>query len=196
MGEAGAVREDLPGVGKSRGNLMKHQRSHHRKILPKERVYLTKFFDAAEADVVEFGDYHRLRAEVGRKLSRSWHEVPRGAEVRLLNKLNKVIMMGRVVPVVLEKEDVERIEEVRRRFGFRSRSEVVREAVRRFLDEVPRARVVRVRRMTKERAKREILRYLGEHGSAYVDDIALELGIDLDLAFEAARELQEEGVVG
>jgi Arc/MetJ-type ribon-helix-helix transcriptional regulator len=175
---------------------MKHQRSHHRKILPKERVDLTKFFDAAEADVVEFGDYHRLRAEVGRKLSRSWHEVPRGVEVRLLNKLNKVIMMGRVVPVVLEKEDVERIEEVRRRFGFRSRSEVVREAVRRFLDEVPRTRVVRVRGMTKERAKREILRYLREHGSAYVDDIALELGIDLDLAFEAARELQEEGVVG
>ena len=104
--------------------------------------------------------------------------------------------MGRVVPVVLGKEEVERIEEVRRRFGFRSRSEVIREAVRRFLDEVPRTRVVRVRRMTKERAKREILRYLGEHGSAYVDDIALELGIDLDLAFEAARELQEEGVVG
>jgi len=44
----------------------------HLKILPKEKVDLTKFFDAAEADVAEFGDYHRLKAEVGRKkLSRS-----------------------------------------------------------------------------------------------------------------------------
>ena len=39
----------------------------HLKILPKEKVDLTKFFDAAEADVVEFGDYHGLKAEVGRK---------------------------------------------------------------------------------------------------------------------------------
>jgi Arc/MetJ-type ribon-helix-helix transcriptional regulator len=104
--------------------------------------------------------------------------------------------MNRIVPVVLGKEDLKRIEETKRRFGFRSRSELIREAVRRFLDEVPRTRVVRVRRMTREQAKREILRYLRKHGSAYVDDIALELGIDLSLAFEAARELQEKGVVG
>jgi len=105
-------------------------------------------------------------------------------------------MMGTVVPVVMEKEDLEKLEEARKRFGFRSRSELVREAVRRFLDEIPRTKIVKARRMTKEQAKREILKYLRKHGSAYVDDIALELGIDLDLAFEAARELQEKGVVG
>ena len=39
----------------------------HLKILPKKNVDLTKFFDAAEMELEEFGDYHRLKAEISRK---------------------------------------------------------------------------------------------------------------------------------
>ena len=50
--------------------------------------------------------------------------------------------------------------------------------------------------MTLSQAKREILDYLKKHNSAYVDEIANERGIDIDLAFKAARNLEEEGLVG
>ncbi len=39
----------------------------HVKILPKEKVDLTKFFDAAEMEVTKFADYHQLKAELARK---------------------------------------------------------------------------------------------------------------------------------
>jgi len=39
----------------------------HLKILPKEKVDLTKFFDIAEVEVTEFADYHKLKAEIARK---------------------------------------------------------------------------------------------------------------------------------
>lgn len=34
------------------------------KIIPKEKVDLTEFFDIAEIEVVEFADYHRFKEEV------------------------------------------------------------------------------------------------------------------------------------
>lgn len=36
----------------------------HIKIVPKEKVDLTEFFDAAEIEVFEFADYHGLKEEV------------------------------------------------------------------------------------------------------------------------------------
>jgi len=39
----------------------------HLKILPKEKVNLTKFFDIAEVEVTEFAGYHKLKAEIARK---------------------------------------------------------------------------------------------------------------------------------
>jgi len=100
------------------------------------------------------------------------------------------------VPVSLTEEEVKRLDDVRARLGLRSRSEVIRESVRRFLDEVEETKVVRVRKLTLEQAKREILDYLRHHNSAYVSEIAEARGIDIDLAFRAAKALEEEGIVG
>lgn len=36
----------------------------HVKIIPKEKVDLTEFFDVAEIEVMEFADYHKLKEEV------------------------------------------------------------------------------------------------------------------------------------
>ena len=34
------------------------------KVVPRQTVKLTDFFDEAEIDVAEFSDYHKLRAEI------------------------------------------------------------------------------------------------------------------------------------
>ena len=100
------------------------------------------------------------------------------------------------IPVSLATDEVKRLDEARARLGYRSRSEIIRESIKRFLDEVGEVKVVRVRNMTLKQAKREILDYLKQHNSAYVSDIANECGIDIDLAFRAARSLEEGGLVG
>ena len=100
------------------------------------------------------------------------------------------------IPVSLLAEEVKRLDEARRRLGYRSRSEIIRESIRHFLEGTERTKVVRVRNMTLKQAKREIINYLKKHNSAYVDEIANECGIDIDLAFKAARSLEEEGLVG
>lgn len=53
-----------------------------------------------------------------------------------------------------------------------------------------------MRKLTLEKAKGEILDYLKKHDSAYLSDIAEVRGIDIELAFKAARTLEKEGVVG
>ena len=58
------------------------------------------------------------------------------------------------------------------------------------------AKVLYVRDVTLEQAKREIVEYLKRHGSAYVSEMAESLGVNIELAFEAVDELEKEGVVG
>jgi metal-responsive CopG/Arc/MetJ family transcriptional regulator len=99
------------------------------------------------------------------------------------------------IPVSLAIEEVKQLDRARAMLGFRSRSELIRESIRHFLDEIGEARIIRVRKMTLEQAKREILDYLKQHNSAYVSEIANERGIDIDLAFRAARALEKEGLV-
>lgn len=99
------------------------------------------------------------------------------------------------IPVSLSIDEVKRLDEARRRLGYRSRSEIIRESIRCFLAEIAEVKVVRVRKLTLEQAKREILDYLKKHNAAYVSDIANERGIDIDLAFKAARSLEEGGLV-
>lgn len=100
------------------------------------------------------------------------------------------------IPVSLPISVVKKIEELRARLGYRSRNDVVREAVRRFIEEMEEAKVLYVRDVTVEQAKREIMEYLKRHGSAYVSEMAESLGINIELAFKAVEKLEKEGVVG
>jgi len=100
------------------------------------------------------------------------------------------------VPVSLPSAVVRKIEKLRARLGYRSRNDVIREAIRRFIEDMEETKIVYVREMTFEQAKKEIAEYLRHHGSAYVSDMAEDLGIDTELAFKAAEELEKEGVVG
>lgn len=100
------------------------------------------------------------------------------------------------IPVSLPISVVKKIEELRARLGYRSRNDVIREAVRRFIEEMEEAKVLYVRDVTGEQAKREIVEYLKRHGSAYVSEMAESLGINIELAFKAVEELEKEGIVG
>ena len=100
------------------------------------------------------------------------------------------------VPVSLPMVVVEKIEKLRARLGYRSRNDVIREAIRRFIEDIEKTKVVYVREISLEQAKKEIVEHLRHHGSAYVSEIAEDLGIAIELAFKAVEELEKEGVVG
>jgi len=110
------------------------------------------------------------------------------AEAKVVKRAN--------VPVSLPVSVVKKIEKLRGRLGYRSRNDVIREAIRRFIEEMEEAKVLYVRDVTLEQAKREIVEYLKRHGSAYVSEMAESLGVNIELAFEAVDELEKEGVVG
>jgi len=100
------------------------------------------------------------------------------------------------IPVSLPASTVEKIEELRAKLGYRSRNDIIREAIRRFIEEMKETKVIYVEDVTLEQAKQEIVEYLRQHGSAYVSDIAEDLGIEIGLAFKAVEELEKEEVVG
>lgn len=100
------------------------------------------------------------------------------------------------IPVSLPISVVKKIEELRAKLGYRSRNDVVREAIRRFIEEMEEAKVLYVKDVTVEQAKREIVEYLKRHGSAYVSEMAESLAVNVELAFKAVDELEKEGVVG
>jgi metal-responsive CopG/Arc/MetJ family transcriptional regulator len=100
------------------------------------------------------------------------------------------------VPVSLPISVVKKIEELRGRLGYRSRNAVIREAIRRFIEDVEEAKLLYVRDVTLKQAKRKIIEYLKRHGSAYVSEMAESLGVNIELAFKAVEELEKEGVVG
>ncbi len=100
------------------------------------------------------------------------------------------------VPVSLPIGIVKRIERLRSRLGYRSRNDVIREAIKRFIEDMEETKVVLMKEVTIEQAKKEIVDYLKRHGSAYVSEIAEGLSIDIELAFKAVGELEKEGVIG
>jgi len=115
----------------------------------------------------------------------------------VLNMVTETKVIKRTtIPVSLPSNVVEKIEKLRIRLGYRSRNSVIREAIKRFIEDMEETKIVYVREITFEQAKKEIAEYLRRHGSAYVSEIAENLGIDVELAFKAAEELEKEGVVG
>lgn len=100
------------------------------------------------------------------------------------------------IPVSLPREVVKKIEGLRAKLGYRSRNQVIREAIKRFIEEMEETKVIYVREMTLEQAKKNIVEHLKSHGSAYVSEIAEDLGINIELAFKAAEELEKEGTIG
>ena len=90
---------------------------------------------------------------------------------------------------------LERIDELVRRTGMRSRTELVERALVEYVDQLEEAKVIRVRRYNQEEARESILEYLEDHPGTYVSDLAEALAMDIELAFRVVHVLAEEGEV-
>lgn len=86
------------------------------------------------------------------------------------------------------------MDRVRARFGFRSRSAFIHEAVLDKVGALESAKVVEVRDVSEKQAIRLMDQFLQRHpGVHQVDAIADELGIELKVAFAAAQKLIDRG---
>jgi len=101
-----------------------------------------------------------------------------------------------VVPVRFSRSEVEKIDKTVERLGLKSRSELIREATEKYIQEAGSLRVIEIRdNVSLEEAKTEVLAYLRRHKEAETFDIANDLRLDLDLTVKALKELWEEGKV-
>ncbi len=101
-----------------------------------------------------------------------------------------------VVPVRFSRSQIENIDKTVKRLGLKSRSELIREATEKYIQEAGSLKVIEIRdNVSLQKAKAEILAYLRLHKEAETFDIANDLRLDLGLAIKALKELWEEGEV-
>lgn len=100
-----------------------------------------------------------------------------------------------VVPIRFSKREIEKIDKMLEKSGSRTRSEFIREAVHHYIDTVAEMKVISIREIGKEQAKKEILEYLTKKDQADTFDIANDLKLDINVTVKSLRELWEEGKV-
>jgi Arc/MetJ-type ribon-helix-helix transcriptional regulator len=103
--------------------------------------------------------------------------------------------MKRLSAVISEPEYV-RIEKLVRAGTAKSVAEFVRQAVRKYANEMGSSRLVSFRDVSAAQAKKEIIDYLKEHpGVVWPDEMAEVLGIDYRLVLQVVQQLTGEGRV-
>lgn len=101
-----------------------------------------------------------------------------------------------VVPVRFSKREIETVDRAVEKFGAKSRSSLIRDAIQKYIQESGGLKVIEIRKaVSLKDAKAEIVTYLKKHRQAETFDIANDLRLDLDLAVKALRALWEEGTV-
>lgn len=99
------------------------------------------------------------------------------------------------IPTRLTSDQVNRIDRLVKRLGLRSRSQFVRQAVEHYLEEMGGMKIIEIREIGVDQAKREIVEYLRGKGEADTFDIANDLRLDLELTVKTLKELWEGGMV-
>ena len=97
------------------------------------------------------------------------------------------------LPVRVGRDELEELNRLVEKHGYRSRSELIREAIADKLAQLRGAEVIKLRNISRERAKREILRYIKGKDRVYASDIANDLRLDLQLTFDLVKELFQAG---
>jgi len=99
------------------------------------------------------------------------------------------------IPTRLTSEQMKKIDRLVKQLGLRSRSEFIREAIDHYLNEAGSMKVIEIRGISMDQAKREIIEYLEEKSEADTFEIANDLRLDLDLTTKALKELWEGGKI-
>jgi len=106
--------------------------------------------------------------------------------------LHIVLVMKRLSAVIPERE-YERVEKLVRAGTARSVAEFVRQAVRKYADELGSSKLIIFRDVSMAQARREIIDYLKKHpGVVWPDEMAEELGTDYRLVLQVVRQLMDE----
>jgi len=110
--------------------------------------------------------------------------------------MEKLVEREVIVPVRFSRREIESVDKAVARLGARSRSGLIREATRNYLEAMGGVKVIEIRGGVSLRdAKTEIVAYLRKHKEAETFDIANDLRLDLHLTTKALKELWEEGKV-
>ncbi len=110
--------------------------------------------------------------------------------------MQKLIEKETIVPIRFPKQELQRIAGAAKRVGAKSRSDFIRQATERYIEEVGGMKVVEIREnVSLKQASEDILAYLKEHKEAETFDIANDLRLDLSITVKVLKTLWEEGKV-
>jgi len=96
-----------------------------------------------------------------------------------------------VYPVALDSEEAKVLESLAAKLGL-SKAEAIREAIRYYVEYVKGLEVVKMREISREEAKKEVLAYLEKHEKVWSSTVADELRLDISLVNEILQELWSE----
>lgn len=110
--------------------------------------------------------------------------------------MQKVVEKETIVAIRVPKQELQKIDEAAKRIGAKSRSDFIRQATERYIEEVGALRIIEIREnISLKQISEEILAYLKQHKEAETFDIANDLRLDLDITVKVLKQLWEEGKV-
>lgn len=97
---------------------------------------------------------------------------------------------------VVSDEEYARIERLVRAGAAKSVAQLVRQAVREYAEKLGSTKLLTLRDIPPEQARKEVEGYLrSHHGAVWPDEMAEELGIDYRIVLRVVQELLREGRV-
>jgi metal-responsive CopG/Arc/MetJ family transcriptional regulator len=96
-----------------------------------------------------------------------------------------------VYPVQLDEEELEALDTIVEKLHS-SKSEAIREAIRNYADQLRGAEVMKIREVSRGKARKEILEYLERNDRAWSSEMADLLRLDLTLVNSILEELWSE----
>jgi Arc/MetJ-type ribon-helix-helix transcriptional regulator len=97
---------------------------------------------------------------------------------------------AKTVGTKLTRREYEEISNMIEAGVFLSVSDFIRESVR---DKLKATKVIKIREIEYEDAKKEILGYYRSYDEAYISKVAEDLELDLELVLQITEELEKEG---
>src|SRR3989344_7803562 len=105
-------------------------------------------------------------------------------------KMQKQKEISELVSARLSPKDLEEIEKIVEEGFYMNTADFVRTSVREKLESI---KVINVRDVSMEKAKKEVIEYLRNNKKSYPSDIADALQLDFDIVLDIVKELIKEG---